>query len=153
MNDQLVIELRGVEFVNKGAELMLHSVIARLRGRYKNILFVMEATSRSPHEKHLANGIFTKAAFKKFRINFKPLLSLVPSSILKRYNLVKEQDIDVVIDASGFAFGNQWGAAKAGMRLADHIRKWKKQGKLVILLPQAFGPFTDQALVQKMETI
>lgn len=153
MNKELIIELRGVEFVNKGAELMLYSILNKVRGWNNNVKFVMEHSKRAPMKKQRTAGIYTKAAFKKFRINITPLLSLVPSKILLNYGLIKEKDIDIVFDASGFAFGDQWGYKRAGFRLADHIKRWKKNHKLVIVLPQAFGPFTDSILIEKMEDI
>ena len=59
----------------------------------------------------------------------------------------------MIIDSSGFAYGDFWGYEKAGLRLANQVKKWKRQGKKVVMLPQAFGPFTDPKLRQKMATI
>lgn len=55
------------------------------------------------------------------------------------------QEPDVVLDASGFALSDQWGALKAG-RHATNARRWSKLGARVVYLPQAFGPFTDPAV-------
>jgi colanic acid/amylovoran biosynthesis protein len=63
-------------------------------------------------------------------------------------------EIDVIIDASGFAYGDQWGAEKATMRLAGNIRQFKADtSHRVIMLPQAFGPFKDEALKKAMHEI
>ncbi|HEX7195648.1 MAG TPA: polysaccharide pyruvyl transferase family protein, partial [Candidatus Limnocylindria bacterium] len=53
--------------------------------------------------------------------------------------------IDGVIDAAGFAYGDQFGAARTG-RAADAAERWRRDGKAVILLPQAFGPFSTEPI-------
>src|SRR5690606_34297611 len=71
----------------------------------------------------------------------------------RKLSFVSESEIDVVLDGSGFAYGDFWGAKKAGYRLADHIKRWRSKGIKIILLPQAFGAFTDNALIEKMKVI
>ncbi len=147
----MIIELRGVEFVNKGAELMLHAIIHQIKEEMPDTLFAMEKSGRIPASKLKEHGIFQKFSLSK--LNPDKLGGLVPEGIRKNAGFVLPREIEVVLDGSGFAYGDQWGGQKAGARLADHIAPWKKQGKKVIMLPQAFGPFTDAALVEKMKTI
>src|SRR5690606_14974587 len=48
------------------------------------------------------------------------------------------------LDFTGFCHGDQWALANT----VDHavqMKRWKKQGKKLILLPQALGPFRDAA--------
>ncbi len=147
----MIIELRGVEFVNKGAELMLHAIINQIKEEMPDTLFAMEKSGRVPADKLKEHGIFQKFSLSK--LNPDKLGGLVPEDMRKNAGFVLPREIEVVLDGSGFAYGDQWGAQKAGARLADHIASWKKQGKKVIMLPQAFGPFTDAALIEKMKTI
>ncbi|WP_442589252.1 polysaccharide pyruvyl transferase family protein [Pedobacter sp. AW31-3R] len=149
----MIIELRGVEFHNKGAELMLHAIIEKIKSKFPDVIFVMEKTPSAPRNKQQEFGIFTKTNFKLYKFPLKYVFALVPQSMRRSNYFINESEIDVVIDGSGFAFGDQWGAWKAGYRLADHIIKWKKSGKKVIMMPQALGPFTEQKLVSKMRTI
>ncbi|MDN3204760.1 polysaccharide pyruvyl transferase family protein [Algoriphagus sediminis] len=149
----MLIELRGVEFVNKGAELMLHAITEKLSDSIEHVEFVMEANSRVPVEKLKENHILRKANFIKKGVNLTSVFDAIPSRVLKRKGLAKQKKVDVILDASGFAYGDKWGAKKAGQRTADHIKSWKKEGKKVILLPQAFGPFSDEDLKQKMKVI
>ena len=149
----MIIELRGVEFHNKGAELMLHAIIEKIRNRFPEVIFVMEKTPSAPRIKQREFDIYTKTNFKLFKFPLKYIFAVVPQSIRRSNHLISEGEINVVIDGSGFAFGDQWGAWKAGYRLADHIIKWKNNGKKVIMMPQAFGPFTDPKLKIKMQTI
>ncbi|MEN2281231.1 polysaccharide pyruvyl transferase family protein [Algoriphagus sp. SE2] len=149
----MVIELRGVEFVNKGAELMLRAILSELKVRIPGVQFAMDVGSRTPREKLNESGILQKTTIYKFGINLSPWLSVLPKTILRSYKLVAEKEIDAILDASGFAFGDKWGSKKAGDRSANHIKDWKEAGKKVIFLPQAFGPFTDPLLINKMQTI
>lgn len=69
--------------------------------------------------------------------------NVLPSSLRRRYELVSDRDVDVILDASGFAFSDQWGPAKA-QKMARLCSRWKAAGKRVVLLPQAFGPFSTE---------
>jgi len=149
----MIIELRGVEFVNKGAELMLQAILQKMRQTTPDVIFVMEKTARTPIAKLKENNILMKVHYIKYRVNWAFLGHMIPKSLLRNKGYILSRDIDVVFDGSGFAFGDQWGAAKAGMRLANKIIEWKAQGKKIIMLPQAFGPFTDSELINKMKII
>src|SRR5690606_16252960 len=46
-----------------------------------------------------------------------------------------------------------WGADFAKRRLTNNIAKWSSQGKKIILLPQAFGPFEDPAVLKEIQTV
>ena len=59
----MVIELRGVEFVNKGAELMLHAILSRVKERFPKAEFVMEVNHRSTRKNIVENGIYAKTNF------------------------------------------------------------------------------------------
>lgn len=61
------------------------------------------------------------------------------------YGLVLDRDVDVVIDAAGFAYSDQWGEGPS-RELAQSARRWRKQGTKVILMPQAFGPYTGKRI-------
>ncbi len=151
--DKMVIELRGVDFVNKGAELMLHAIISKLKSEIGDPLFVMSDSNNTPRSKQLQHGIYTKTNFKVYNIPFRYLLYFVPFSLRRKLRYINEKEIDVILDASGFAFGDVWGAKYAINRLGKHIIGWKTNNKKVILLPQAFGPFTDPDLAAVMKKI
>jgi polysaccharide pyruvyl transferase WcaK-like protein len=149
----MIIELRGVEFVNKGAELMLEAILEKVKENYPFALFAMESSPRTPISKLRRRGILVKTNFKLKGIPFGKILDLIPKSIRNTIGFVSEEDISIVLDGSGFAFGDKWGARKAGKRCGNHIEKWKKEGKKIILLPQAFGPFSDRSMISMMKKI
>lgn len=59
----------------------------------------------------------------------------------RHYGCVDLNDLDALVDISGFAFTDQWGPrhTRDFAALSGHYRSRKKP---VIMLPQAFGPFT-----------
>lgn len=134
MPNPVTIELRGVEFVNKGAELMLHAIQAAVEGFERPVRLVMETSPRATKKQIRAAGLQPKSRFGLF-------------------GDVGESEVDMILDASGFAYGDTWGAKKANRRMGAHIRRWKQAGKTVILLPQAFGPFRVPELRKEMEVI
>lgn len=55
------------------------------------------------------------------------------------------EDIDVVLDISGYAYGDKWGSYS--LEVANWIRR-RTQAGTYVLLPQTFGPF-EQAKVRR----
>jgi colanic acid/amylovoran biosynthesis protein len=146
-----IIEIRGVEFVNKGAELMLLAIKEQLLNKYGNdIILVMEKGKRVPEHKLRENGIYTKLDFQRFKIDFKKFGSVIPKFLRRKFNYILEEEVEIVLDGSGFAYGDQWGAKYGNKRLASNITKLKKAKKKIILLPQAFGPFMDKSTAKMM---
>src|SRR5690606_3883072 len=131
----MIIELRGVEFTNKGAELMLHAIMGFIRDRLPEAVFVMDRGARVPLDKLKQHNIQVKLNGRRFSRFGK----FVPRLVRRKFRYILDQEIDIVMDGSGFAFGDQWGSAYAERRLGANIAKWKQQGKKIILLPQALS--------------
>ena len=148
----MIVEIRGTQFVNKGAELMLLAIIERLQTVFPDALLATVPSNPKgarPYRKLANLGIFPKASLVRAGIELGDTVALVPKRLRERYGLVLDREIDVVLDASGFAYSDQWGAA-AAQELERASRRWKRQGTRVILLPQAFGPFENPAIRSSM---
>jgi colanic acid/amylovoran biosynthesis protein len=89
-----------------------------------------------------ALGLHPKASLNRGGVEWGSLANMIPERLRRRYGLVLDREVDVVIDAAGFAYSDQWGRAPLE-ELARSTRRWRRRGTKVILLPQAFGPFTD----------
>lgn len=149
----MVIELRGVEFVNKGAELMLLAVRKEILIRIPDAILVMEKTTRAPISKQRKLGIYTKMNFQRFKIDWSKWGKIIPKKIRRKFYFVLDEEVKIILDASGFAYGDQWSLKSVDNRIASKIDLWKKNNKKVILLPQAFGPFENPDLKKMMENI
>tara|TARA_R110000737_G_scaffold292769_1_gene299330 strand:+ start:1954 stop:3108 length:1155 start_codon:yes stop_codon:yes gene_type:complete len=151
----MIIEIKGVQFVNKGAELMLYAVLQRIRLYWPEAKIALAPNVNSSYENRAKLGALQKISLSKYPFDFNFIAYILPKRIrdyLKSWGIVTEADIDVVLDASGFAYGDQWNpvllknALKEAKRAAKHKRKY-------IFLPQAFGPFTNPKhakLIQEM---
>ena len=141
----MIVEILNVGIKNKGAELMLHAVMQQMRTRYPGVVFTCVPSKKKGH--------FPIAAMRRMGICPKlqgagaigfltRLLAALSAPIAAALGCVRDRDVDVVLDASGFAYGDQWGVS-SNRRLAKSSSRWAKNGTDLFLLPQAFGPFED----------
>jgi colanic acid/amylovoran biosynthesis protein len=151
----MIIEIRKAGFVNKGAELMLHAALQKLKTRYPDATFVMAPTTEKsdhPFRKLVQLGFYPKASLWRYGIQWGNLANFAPRPLREMYGVVLDKEVDVVIDAAGFAYSDQWGDAPS-IELAQSAKAWHKNGTRVILLPQALGPFTTEKIRAAMQTV
>ncbi|GIU51350.1 hypothetical protein TUM4438_40650 [Shewanella sairae] len=141
----MIIEIKGVQFVNKGAELMLHAVLQQMENYWPDAELVLAPNPNSSYLDRAKVGAYQKLSVKKGKLDLNTLSYAIPTKIRKalknKFGLVTEADIDVVLDASGFAYGDQWNSLSIQL-LAKEINRLAKHGKKYIFLPQALGDFT-----------
>lgn len=147
----MIIEIRQAGFVNKGAELMLHAVVQKIREQYPDAKLTMAPSwggSNDTFEKMRELDLYPKAWLWRKGIDFGQFADFIPKkSLLKRYGLVFNSEVDIVLDAAGFSYSDQWGISTS-KELSSSSKRWKKNGTKLILLPQALGPF-DSKEIQK----
>jgi len=140
LDGKVLIEIRKAGFINKGAELMLYAVLEKMKKEFPDAKFVMETRSDAPYEKRALLGLYQKPSRFIFGFQLGGISKLFPNVVKNMFGIVDDNKIDIVIDAAGFSYSDQWGERNA-KELANSCRRWKKNGTIVILLPQAFGPF------------
>ncbi len=132
-----MVHLKIGNYTNKGDGLMLHAIVERLGKKTDLTLSPLVAE----YKKRAVLGLYQTLWFESLNSVSNQLITKgFPNFLRKKYGLVAEQEIDAVLDASGFAYGDQWGEKKI-KTMADKAQKWKSQGKKVILLPQSLGSF------------
>ena len=142
----MIIEIKGVQFVNKGAELMLHAILEQLSIHLPDAEIAIPVTALSPYEARAKLGALQKFSIRFGVVELNWITKFLPVAfkrLSRRFGIVYECDIDIVLDASGFAYGDQWTDA-AIIRMAKEVTRYKKNGAKYIFLPQAFGPFTKK---------
>lgn len=153
IDDKILIEIRKAGFINKGAELMLLSIVSKLRSTLPEIELAMETGySSAPYKNRAMYGFYQKAQFLKMGFQFGKFFNFVPKKVRQQLGIVLDKEIDVVIDAAGFAYGDQWGPSKAEV-LASACKQWKNNGTKIILMPQAFGPFSSRRIKNAISEI
>jgi colanic acid/amylovoran biosynthesis protein len=142
----MLIEVRGarVGTANKGAELMLRAV-ARQRDAWGGGVELAVHPNKGPYRQRAQLGLYQKLWLGRLGPLGGPVTSLIPRGARRSFGLVTENEIDGVLDASGFAYSDQWGP-RAAEHLAGMAARWRSRGTPTILLPQALGPFTQPRL-------
>jgi polysaccharide pyruvyl transferase WcaK-like protein len=133
-----MLELRPGLLTNKGGELMLRAAVAELGADHR----LAAEHWIGPYDLRARLGLHQKLWFPRAgRLAGVPARAM-PRRFRTMFGLVTEREIDAVVDLAGFAYSDQFGRARAAAA-ARNARRWKGQGKRLILLPQAFGPFDD----------
>ena len=141
----MIIEIKGVEFENKGAHLMLVAIVQQLRQRWPNGQFALTHSAKASHAQRSSVASLRKINLRKHLLDLNFISYLLPiwlRSLLKRYGLVTEADIDMIIDASGFSYSDQWPSKVRIFHLQNELQRFDRHIKPYIFMPQAFGPFT-----------
>lgn len=139
----MIVEIRKAGFVNKGAELMLHAVMQKVQERYPDATLVMAPSHKGasqPFHKLAKLGFYPKAWLWRYGIQWGDFAIFLPQKLREMYGLIMDKEVDVVLDAAGFSYSDQWGVGNC-KELARSSKRWKKRGTKVILLPQALGPY------------
>ena len=150
-----LIEIYGIGFPNKGAELMLYAIVDQLKKQYGDDIAICCQPWQSHidgyrilgHKNILQLGSLT---FKGMDLSF--LFNFLPLKLLKTFGIVRPKDIDLVLDASGLRYSDSWGINAAKKSLKKY-KKLAKKGKNFILMPQAFGPFENKELAKVIQEI
>lgn len=141
------IVLSGIGTNNKGAELMLYAILQEIERKHPDAEVYVPIFAIEQGLDYLQTEVDVKdkpyASLKRF------FSYLHVPGILRRlhisyywFNDIKPIiNTDYFIDASGFAFSDQWYPSEQTVKLWEyHLRKYKEQGTKIIFLPQAFGP-------------
>ena len=140
----MLIEIKGVQFVNKGAALMLQAIQDRLQRDLPTAEIALTPGPNASFRSIAAAGAWQRLRMPGAPIDLDSLSYRLPQRALelgRRYGVVTERDVDAVLDASGFAYGATWGDAPL-VSTAREIERLARHGKPYVFLPQAFGPFS-----------
>lgn len=146
------IELRGVQFGNKGAELMLRAVLQKVSEKFPDASFAMAPFAKGDYVKRAKLGLYQKVWLEKHGVQWGRLGGMIPKRLRQHYGLILDSEIDVVLDASGFLYSDQWGPRHT-CAMASYVKRWEKQGTRIVLLPQAMGPFTSSRIREAFASI
>jgi polysaccharide pyruvyl transferase WcaK-like protein len=147
----MIIEIKGAQFANQGAHLMLRAVLDRLGARRPDAEVALAPGPNAPYGARARLGALQKLPLRKGAIDLTAAGYHWPQGFdtaLARYGLVTEARVDAVLDISGFAYGDRWGG-RALEAVAAELTRFGHHGKPYLFLPQAFGPFTQSLASRK----
>lgn len=131
---------------------MLIAAARGLKAHYPDAILSVPADHTHQYEQRAALKLWHRAELVRRGVDLGRVVALVPQKLRRRYGFVTEGEINVVLDAAGLAYSDQWGPS-ATKDLARRATAWKKAGKKLILLPQAFGPFTSAEIRTAINTV
>lgn len=121
---------------------MAIAVAQRMRDSFKDPCMTVPLRFGS-FEDRARHGFFLTSNFSgKRQICLRLYSRVVSSSMRGRLGWVAESEIRAVLDASGFAYSDQWGLQHADV-LSRRMSRKARMGQKLILLPQALGPFSS----------
>lgn len=134
-----MIEIDGVGFANKGAEMMLRETVRRVRENLPEASLAIQAGS-GPYSAVADLKLYQIARYRRYRFDWGQLFGLLPSHYRRRLGLVMNHETDAVLDASGYRYADRLNPRNVA-GLARRSSQRQRRGMKYILLPQAFGPF------------
>ena len=142
----MIIEIKGAGFVNKGAELMLKSILYKKGIFNENVKFIVNMFSGSFKNRH-SSGVGHLAWLHTWNYLIvsqiiEIFFSLIPKKIRRYFNIYLPKEVDYILDISGFIYSDQFDP-RASQRVAAYYEKRALDGVKIILMPQAVGPFEN----------
>lgn len=152
MSKPFFVEIKGVQFRNKGAYLMLLACLDGLKAE-PNVQLVLSPGPNLPYPERARLGAWQKLSFRRGGLDLTPWIGKLPmQGLFRRYGMLCEQQVDLVLEASGFAYGDQW-PLRFLQNTAKEVVRFAKAGKPFIFMPQAFGPFESEPSKAAMRDI
>ncbi|MEM9433437.1 MAG: polysaccharide pyruvyl transferase family protein [Pseudomonadota bacterium] len=143
----LTVEVVGIDPENQGACLMLLAIKQELSRRFPHVRIGVDVAT--PFEDRMRLGVWgVTPADWQMGWGAKRAKGWIASSFAQqrhRIGLLNCREIDLVLDASGFAYGDYWGPGKFDHFIARRMPFWTKHNTQRIALPQAWGPFSAPA--------
>ena len=138
----MVIQIDKIYKQNKGSELMFIAILEEIKRKHPDAKIVWGRSGKIEFEDRAQLGLWQRFNFRKFGIPFYKIGNLFNIDISNYGLIYPNEKIDLVLDAGGFQFGDQWNHTFRDILSVDnYYRNLKKIGAKIVFLPQAFGPF------------
>ncbi len=163
MNSRVVIQIDGTNSVNKGAELMLESILNELFRRFENpyVIYNDLCFEDNSNDNPFTNAtrvhvpLFQRPCLNKAMNLFhvKGILAKIGISFYHRV-LWHPRKVDYLLDASGFYYSDNWNFTDNQISLyTNYLKRMSEMGAKIVYLPQAFGPFEKKSTQQIISSI
>lgn len=139
----MIWQFTGVGPHNKGAELMFLAMRDAVMAQDEKSQICMQHGSQCSYSWRARQGlwqIWDAHSGGKLRLLRNKLFH---KGYRDRYGMIDQNTVDIVLDGSGFAYGDQW-KAEWMENTASYYERLRSYGVKIVLLPQALGPFQSQ---------
>ena len=151
---RVLIDVEG--FRNRGDQLMLDAAYRQVRARTPGAVVAvplkayLENPSWCVQRRIVPLMKFERKAGRRLRQRLNRFLA---GRVMHRSGFVLPDEIDLVLFAAGFNYGDQLADLYTPANIADEVRyfaSFTKPGRKFVLLPQALGPFRTPQAKDKM---
>jgi len=149
----MIIRVWGTNTRNKGAELMLNSILDSVEKYNKDAIveynmgyeyMPYDEKIETPLKLRLIRNLGRRFLLRTKITGLLRRLKINLPSILPQY-ISRKDKIDIFFDASGFSYSDQFGTSSyIYQRFEQSFRRLKEKGVFTVMLPQAFGPFASE---------
>jgi colanic acid/amylovoran biosynthesis protein len=151
-----IVELHGVNYGNKGAQLMMYATVQALATLPEPcrcaVSFRQGTFAQRKADGLLHLMIFQRPSRQALNGALEQGVRLLPQILRNSAGFVLRSDTMALLDASGFAYSDQW-EPKHLDRMCQWAKQLESQKKPLIFLPQAFGPFRTSVARDRMKEI
>ncbi|MFW6115787.1 MAG: hypothetical protein ACOC7Y_01865, partial [Chloroflexota bacterium] len=91
----MLIQIDGVGFVNKGAEMMLRETVRRVRSNMPEASLAVSSRS-GPYISRAELGLYQMPSYRRYRIDWGRALHVLPAGYREKLGLVTNQETDAV---------------------------------------------------------
>lgn len=143
--ESFIVYINSGGFLNKGSDMMRRTTIEQIK------LFKPNATIAISHYVWNQNPKECKNEGLRMLLDRRALAfvrKFVPLKVINKF-YITPQCVDLVLDVSGFTYGDAWGTTAAAEEAL--YSQFTKPGRKIILLPQAFGPFTKTEAINRIK--
>ncbi|MFC3033078.1 polysaccharide pyruvyl transferase family protein [Pseudoalteromonas fenneropenaei] len=134
---------------------MLEAILQQLDENLPEYQITLSPGENLPYERRAKLGAWQKLSFRRGKLDLTGMFAYLPikvRNLLKRYGIVTEADIDVILNASGFAYGDQWPINEL-VHTSNEVLRFQRAKKPYIFLPQALGPFRNEQSIKYAKII
>lgn len=157
----MIFQIDGASTGNKGAQLMIFAIIDAVLKKFPDahILINNQDVDLSIFKKEnlvqvdkVPHSLGQKLVRMTHTHRIIKLLFPKKSVSLTKYKA--SPDVDMILDAGGFQFGDTWKHNQYDLlKWNEYLNNSKKNGTVTVFLPQAFGPFQKDISKKMGKTI
>lgn len=148
----MIIELKGMGVQNKGAHLMLEAIQQQFKQKNVILAISWDSGGIGYNRARKLGFYYLPPSSGNKGVIFK-LMKLLPKAIRRSLKIVFDKEIDIILDGSGFSYGDFWGPNKPIRRFQNVLKGKTPSSVKSILLPQALGPFENEDVKESFKKI
>lgn len=153
------IYIDNLGFANRGDQLMIQAVLEQIRSRCLDAQILVRADVFMQNPTYCMHNRLYPLSYRPTNllgnvIKNSNIYAKIVNFLLRDGWVNRPQDVDVILDCRGYHLTDSWIKDESyATNLSNYYSLFCKKGRKMIMLPQAFGPFTNEASKRAMEVV